>query len=163
MSSVEQTFDALADALDYTMLIVTTAAGGRRAGCLVGFATQCSIEPRRFLVCLSVVNRTFEVAQAGEALAVHFPSADATDLVELFGGETGDEIDKFARCHWHEGPEGMPILDGCGQWLVGRILDRIPLGDHFGFVLDPVALLFEDEDSQFSFRRARRIAPGHPA
>lgn len=163
MGGAGRTFDALAGALDYTMLIVTAAAGNRRAGCLVGFATQCSIEPRRFLVCLSVLNRTFEVAQESDALAVHFPAADASELAELFGSETGDETDKFARCRWHEGPEGMPILDDCGQWLVGRTIDRIPLGDHFGFVLDPLVVMFEEGESQFPFRRAKRIVPGHPA
>src|SRR4051794_41781759 len=51
----------LIDELDYPMFIVTVAAGGERAGCLVGFATQCSINPPRFLVCLSDKNRTFRV------------------------------------------------------------------------------------------------------
>ncbi|MHB1469499.1 MAG: flavin reductase family protein [Solirubrobacteraceae bacterium] len=163
MSGVEKTFDALADALDYTMLIVTTAAGDERAGCLVGFATQCSIEPRRFLVCLSRLNRTFEIAERRDALAVHFPAADVAHLAELFGGQTGDEVDKFADCAWHEGPEGMPILDDCGQWLVGRVSERVGLGDHVGFVLDPLAVCFEAGEGQFSFRRAKRIVPGHPA
>lgn len=35
--------------LDYPMLIVTTRSGGELDGCLVGFSTQCSIDPARFL------------------------------------------------------------------------------------------------------------------
>lgn len=163
MSRVEQTFDALADALDYTMMIVTAAVDGERSGCLVGFATQCSIEPRRFLVCLSTLNRTFEIAERSDALAVHFPAADATELAELFGSETGDEIDKFTRCAWREGPEGVPLLDACEQWFVGGVLERIPLGDHVGFVLDPLVVSPGDGERPFSFRRAKRIVPGHPA
>ena len=53
MSDPHRTFNALASELDYPMFVVTTAAGGAPAGCLVGFATQCSIDPPRFLVCLS--------------------------------------------------------------------------------------------------------------
>jgi flavin reductase (DIM6/NTAB) family NADH-FMN oxidoreductase RutF len=41
-------FDEIADTIDYPMWIVTAAARGERSGCLVGFATQCSIEPVRF-------------------------------------------------------------------------------------------------------------------
>jgi hypothetical protein len=26
------------------------------------------------------------------------------ELAELFGGETGDEVDKFDRCEWRPGP-----------------------------------------------------------
>jgi len=40
-------FHDLAADLDYPMLIVTAAADGERAGCLVGFAAQCSIDPLR--------------------------------------------------------------------------------------------------------------------
>ena len=40
MSDFRGVFDELMGELDYAMLIVTTAAGGQRAGCLVGFATQ---------------------------------------------------------------------------------------------------------------------------
>ena len=46
-----ESFGALTSALDYPMFIVTVAPDGGRAGCLVGFATQCSIDPVRFLVC----------------------------------------------------------------------------------------------------------------
>ena len=45
-------FDELMGELDYPMFIVTAAREGERAGCLVGFATQTSIHPSRFLVCL---------------------------------------------------------------------------------------------------------------
>ena len=38
-------FDRLVNRLDYPMLVVTAEADGERAGCLVGFATQCSIQP----------------------------------------------------------------------------------------------------------------------
>ncbi len=44
------TVHALVTEIDYPMFIVTAAAGGRRAGCLVGFTTQCSIHPPRFLI-----------------------------------------------------------------------------------------------------------------
>ena len=103
MSDPYRTFNALVSELDYPMFVVTTAAGGERAGCLVGFATQSSIDPPRFLVCLSKQNRTYRVARDADLLAVHSLPADATDLAELFGGETGDRVDKFAQCDWRPG------------------------------------------------------------
>src|SRR3954451_19397105 len=107
----------LIDELDYPMFIVTAAAGSDRAGCLVGFATQCSIDPPRFLVCLSDKNRTFRVARHARTLVVHLVPREATGLAELFGSETGDEVDKFARCAWSEGPDGTPVLDDCRNWF----------------------------------------------
>ena len=149
--------------IDYPMYIVTVAAGGERSGCLVGFSTQCSIDPVRFLVCLSDKNRTYRVAQSAEVLAVHLVPAGADDLVALFGSETGDEIDKFERCGWQEGLRGVPILDDCPNWFVGRVLDRLPAGDHVAVLLDPIAAGSGGDQTQFDFHRAKSFAPGHDA
>ncbi len=59
----------------------------------MGFATQCSIDPPRFLVCLSKANHTYRVAHEADTLGVHFVPTDAESLAELFGGETGDRVD----------------------------------------------------------------------
>nr|WP_231977672.1 flavin reductase [Mycobacterium sp. E2989] len=80
------------------MFVVTTRAGGVAAGCLVGFASQTSIHPPRFLVGLSKKNHTFRVAGDATHLAVHVFDHDHLDTVELFGTQTGDTTDKFDRC-----------------------------------------------------------------
>ena len=86
------------------MVIVTTVAGGHRSGCLVGFHTQCSIDPPRYAVWLSEANHTCRVGAAADHFAVHWVPSDRHDLAELFGGTTGDEVDKFDRCDWTAGP-----------------------------------------------------------
>ena len=155
--------DELLSAIDYPLFIVTTVGeGGERSGCLIGFATQCSIEPPRFLAGLSVKNHTFRVAQSASHLAVHVIAKQDKDLAELFGGETGDEVDKFARCAWRDGPEGVPILDDVDAWFVGEIIERVELGDHVGHLLAPVAVQLARPDN-FESRDANDIKAGHPA
>ena len=158
-------FDTIVGSLDYPMFIATTVAGGEPSGCLVGFATQCSIDPPRFLVCISDKNRTHRVLERGaETMAVHVVPRGAGDLVELFGGETGDEIDKFERCAWHEGPRGLPILDDCPSWLAGEILARHDLGDHVGFLLAPLEVRYAPGEEIVYFQEVKDdIEPGHPA
>jgi flavin reductase (DIM6/NTAB) family NADH-FMN oxidoreductase RutF len=95
-------------------------------------------------------------------MAVHLVPEDRGDLAELFGGETGDDENKFSECDWREGPEGLPLLDGCPSWFAGRILERLPLGDHVGHLLEPCA--GEDAgDRWLGFQRAMKIEPGHEA
>jgi flavin reductase (DIM6/NTAB) family NADH-FMN oxidoreductase RutF len=159
----QSTFNSLVGDLDYPMFIVTACAGGERSGCLIGFATQASIEPSRFLVCLSHKNRTFRVAQDSELLAVHFVPEEQADLAELFGGETGDEVDKFARCQWRDGPGGTPLLDACPNRFVGRVVERIDAGDHDAIVLEPVLAERGTDSDEFTFHRAERIDAGHEA
>lgn len=149
--------------LDYPMFIVTAGSDDERSGCLVGFATQTSIDPSRFLVCLSVKNHTYTVAREATRLAVHLVPSHADPLAQLFGGETGDEVDKFARCAWHEGPHGLAILEECENWFVGAVVDRVAFGDHVGFVLDPEVVRYGTAGRQFTFHRAKRIDAGHEA
>jgi flavin reductase (DIM6/NTAB) family NADH-FMN oxidoreductase RutF len=159
----ERTFQELVAQLDYPMFIVTVATDHERSGCLIGFATQCSIHPPRFLAGLSDKNRTYRVAQGAGSAAIHLVPEDATELAELFGGETGDEIDKFAHCAWRPGPDGVPLLDDCPNRFVGRIVERIDFGDHSGLVLEPVFAEVDEDSAQLGFHRAKRIEPGHEA
>ncbi|MFW0152349.1 flavin reductase family protein [Mycobacterium sp. smrl_JER01] len=150
--------------LDYPMFVVTTAAGDRLSGCLVGFTSQTSINPPRFLVGLSRKNHTFTVARDAEHLAVHLLPREQRKVAELFGGTTGDTTDKFAQCAWHHGPHGVPVLDAASAWFVGRVLRRFDLGDHVGHLLEPVDGCAPDELGELiSFSDVRDIEPGHQA
>ncbi|HET9254190.1 MAG TPA: flavin reductase family protein [Pseudonocardiaceae bacterium] len=157
------TFDELVVGLEYSMFIVTVRVGGQRAGCLVGFGCQSSIHPPRFLICLSPKNHTYRVAMNADVVAVHFVPRRAEALARLFGGRTGDEVDKFAHCAWRPGPAGLPILGECRNWFAGRVLDRLNLGDHVGYQLEPIAAQREAGEPYFTFHQAMRIQPGHPA
>ena len=161
-----QAFDSLVGGLDYPMFVVTTvdpSRGGEPDGCLVGFATPCSIDPPRFIACISNKNRTYRALQSAAAMAVHLVPETAGHIVELFGGETGDATDKFDRCEWRPGPDGLPLLSDCPSWFAGRILERHALGDHVGHVLEPYAGEDRGNADFYPFSRAKRIDPGHEA
>jgi flavin reductase (DIM6/NTAB) family NADH-FMN oxidoreductase RutF len=108
-----------------------------------------------------VKNRTYRVATGADVLVVHFVPQQADELAVLFGGETGDEIDKFARCEWRPGPSGAPVLAELEDWFAGRVLDRLPFGDHCGFLLEPIAGEAHRSGAPLTFRRAKWIEPGH--
>jgi flavin reductase (DIM6/NTAB) family NADH-FMN oxidoreductase RutF len=161
VTSSEEAFSDITASLDYPMVIVTARGTDGPAGCLVGFSTQCSINPSRYLVCLSEKNRTRRVADQTDVLAVHFLDAGATRLARLFGEETTDESDTFSRCRWHPGPSGVPILEDCGRWFAGSILDSYPLGDHTGFLLEPVAAENAGPAEGLFFQEVKHLDPGH--
>ncbi len=162
MGDPAATFLELAGSLDYPLFIVTAADGERREGCVIGFATQCSFHPARFLACLSRENRTFRFARGVDALAVHLIPRARADLAALFGGTTGDEVDKFERCAWHAGPRGLPILDGCPSWFAGTISEQLDLGDHVGFLLDPFEAQYDGGEIVYFQAVKDAIEPGHP-
>ena len=161
----EAALGRLAAGLDDAMVVVTAVApDGRRSGCLVGFWTQCSIHPPRVLACVSKANHTFPVAAEAPALAVHWLAEDERSLAELFGGETGDEVDKFERCRWRPGPAGVPVLEGVKGWISGPVVGRFDVGDHVAFVVAAEAGADDEPAAEtLGFQTAKQIEPGHPA
>lgn len=161
--SAAEAFQSVVAAFDYPMGIVTTTDGIERAGCLVGFAAQCSIDPPLVMIWLSKSNHTTRVARGASGLLVHFPSSSQRELAALFGQETGDEVDKFARCRWEPGPDGLPLLSDCSRWVAGRIAERLDTGDHVGHLLDPFDAATGDWSGQLGFQAVHDLEPGHRA
>lgn len=157
-------FDDLVARMDTAMIVVTVAVDGERDGCLVGFHSQASIEPPRYAVWLSKVNRTSTIARRAHHLAVHLLAEDQHELAELFGGETGDELDKLASVAWEPGPGGVPLLTDCPNRFVGRVVESGEgIGDHILCVLDPRDARSDDPPPALRLSAAVDIEPGHPA
>jgi flavin reductase (DIM6/NTAB) family NADH-FMN oxidoreductase RutF len=131
--------DQFVDRADGSMLVVTVASGDELFGCLVGFHTQVSITPRRYAVCLSHENASFEAACHANELGVHLLERSNTDVASLFGGYSADDgVDKFAGHAWHRQNGGPPILHEVLAWFSGAIVERVSLGDHTAFILEPI-------------------------
>ena len=158
-----KSFNRFVKDLDPPMFVVTTADAEERSGCLIAFASQVSVDPPRFLACLSKKNHTCGVAARAELLAVHTLDPTRDDLAKLFGEETGDEVDKFERCAWTAGPEGVPLLDEAQKLFVGRVLDRIDFGDHVGHLLEPVEVEVGADGETLEFQQVKDLEPGHEA
>jgi flavin reductase (DIM6/NTAB) family NADH-FMN oxidoreductase RutF len=156
-------FDQLVSRVDYPMFIVTTAGYGERAGCLVGFLTQASIDPQRLLVLLSTKNATFRLAQQTTTFVVHFLSEDNVRLATLFGEQSGDWTDKFDDCDWSPGPDEVPVLAGVRGWVSGRVLDRFGAGDHVAHLLEVGNVGIDTEGPPLTFQVVRDMKPGHDA
>lgn len=150
------------DRADQAMWVFTAAAGDDLGGCLAGFATQCSIDPPRFLACVSKANATWRVVQRADALVAHLLSAESLDLARWFGEQTGDEVDKLAAVEWRPGPGGAPVLAACTDWFGGPILDRLDLGDHVGVVVGVTeGEVGPGAGGRLSFRQVEDLEPGH--
>lgn len=161
---VEERFAELMAGSDTAMTVVTTTHAGEHAGCLVGFQSQCSIEPPRYAVWLSKANHTYRVGVHARHFAIHQLTGDDRGLAELFGGRTGDQTDKFADCSWRPHPTGVRVLDTCGHWFVGR---RIAMfdhgGDHVCVVLQPVEVETSGDVDPLRLSDVVDITPGHEA
>jgi len=160
-------FAALVASLDPAMAIVTTVLGDQRAGCLIGFHAQCSIEPPRYVVWLSKANHTYRVSLLAPRFAVHFLDEADRDLAALFGGSSGDDVDKLSLCDWHPGPQGVPLLDQVPNRVIGTRRAVLDEGsDHVCLVIELDHVDHADRAPPFRPLRLSMvddIEPGHGA
>lgn len=157
-------YESIMASLDAPMAIVTTRSGLELAGCLVGFQSQAGIEPPAIAVWLSKANHTFRVSVFAEMFALHFLEDDHFELAQLFGTVSGDEEDKFSRCDWHEGRDGVPLLDGCPHRVVGRKLGLLDTTEnHACLVLSPVEATTAGPFTPLRRSQVAHLPSGHDA
>jgi flavin reductase (DIM6/NTAB) family NADH-FMN oxidoreductase RutF len=158
----DDSFSAIMDSLDTAMIVVTTAAGNDRAGCLVGFHAQSSIDPGRYCIWLSKANYTYRVALRATHHAVHFLTASDIGLAEHFGTLTGDETDKFADLSLITGPGQIPVLAEVANRLV---LNRTALldegGDHVCIAGDVASVHSGGPFTPLRLSAVTHLQPGH--
>lgn len=156
--------DPFFDLIDYPYYVVTVRApDADMAGCLVGFATQCSIDPPNFLVCVSKENHTLAVAERSNCMGLHLLGEDQADLARLFGEETGDLVDKFASVDWRLGTSGAPLLVDAAVSMEGRILGHFSVGDHEAFVMRAQRAIAGPHPGLLTYRGGPSLRPAHPA
>jgi flavin reductase (DIM6/NTAB) family NADH-FMN oxidoreductase RutF len=153
---------AFVDAVDHPLYVVTASADGELSGCLAGFVTQASIDPVRFLICVSKVNHTYGVAQRSEGLGLHLLGSGQRDVASLFGEQSGDRIDKFEGVTWSRGATGVPILSECAAWIEGTVVDRMSGGDHEAFLVTITAGGEGTQAGRFMRTDATDFLAGHP-
>jgi flavin reductase (DIM6/NTAB) family NADH-FMN oxidoreductase RutF len=154
---------AMTDGADYPLYVATASDGTELSGCLAGFVTQSSIEPVRFIICVSKVNHTFGVAQRSQGLGLHLLGSDQRELASLFGEETGDEVDKFAGLAWSTATTGAPVLGECAAWIDGSILGHTDGGDHEAFLVGVVDGGPGTHRGRLMLSDVSDFDPGHPA
>ncbi len=162
MSGQASAFARLVAHLDPAMAVVTTASSGERAGCLIGFHAQCSIDPNRYVIWLSKANHTFRVGVHASSFAVHFLGQDDMELARLFGTTSGDRVDKFRSVDWSPGPGTVPLLEGSQNRFAA---DRVALldegSDHVCLVLAPTEVSAADTFRPLRLSQVEHLQPGH--
>ncbi|MET9498750.1 flavin reductase family protein [Streptomyces sp. NPDC006552] len=107
---------------------VITAAGGAPVGFTATSLTSVSAEPPVISFGIGLGASSWPtVAEAGH-VGVHILGEHQADLAGTFARSGADRF--AAPTRWHEGPEGVPVLDGVLAWLVCKVIARVPAGDH---------------------------------
>jgi flavin reductase (DIM6/NTAB) family NADH-FMN oxidoreductase RutF len=108
--------------------VVTARGGAGPVGFTATSLTSVSAEPPLVSFGISTGSSSWPaVAEAGH-VGVHILGEHQRELAGTFARSGADRFG--APTGWHEGPEGVPVLDGVLAWLVCRVVTLIPAGDH---------------------------------
>ncbi|MFG1653041.1 flavin reductase family protein [Micromonospora sp. NPDC049275] len=158
-SSTDDPTDADADALrtllrhQASTVTVVTAPGAPPVGFTATSFTSVSLTPPIVSFCLNLGSSSWPTLARARHVAVHLLSHDQPELARTFATSG---IDRFAApTRWRPGPQGVPILDGTLAWLLCRVVDRVPVGDHVVVLAEPELLRHADVGSPLLYHRGR--------
>ncbi len=154
--------DDLMESVDSPLIVVTTSAEGERAGCLVGFHSQASIDPEQYCFWLSKANHTYRVALRADHFAVHFPTTADRELARYFGSRSGSDTDKFAGLDFTVTEDGVPLLaDLPNRLLVERVAMLDDGGDHVCTTARVASVEVADGFTPLRPSQLGDLTPGH--
>jgi flavin reductase (DIM6/NTAB) family NADH-FMN oxidoreductase RutF len=107
----------------------------------VGFTatslTSVAAEPPLLSFGISTGSSSWPTVAAAPYVGVHILGEHQQELAGVFARTGADRFGPATA--WSRGPGGVPLLDGVRAWLVGRIVGRVPAGDHRIVVAQAVA------------------------
>lgn len=107
---------------------VITAQGENPVGFTATSLNSVAAEPPLISFGVGSSSSSWPVIARAEHIGVHILGEHQQELAATFARSGAD---RFAPpTSWRGGPEGVPVLDGVLAWLVCRIIDRVPAGDH---------------------------------
>ncbi len=75
----------------------------------------------------------------------------------------GDNSKRFEGDHWYPGPHGLPIIKDVTSWMVGRIVERIPVHNNAVVVVQIEQGSIGDDDNALLYHERTYLMPGDPA
>ncbi|WP_328680704.1 flavin reductase family protein [Streptomyces sp. NBC_00322] len=107
---------------------VITAQGENPVGFTATSLNSVAAEPPLISFGVGASSSSWPIIARAEHIGVHILGEHQHDLAATFARSGADRFGPATS--WRAGPEGVPVLDGVLAWLVCRIINRVPAGDH---------------------------------
>jgi flavin reductase (DIM6/NTAB) family NADH-FMN oxidoreductase RutF len=97
------------------------------AGIAANSFTSVSLTPPLVSVCIAHSSTSWPMLHRAPHLGVSVLSADQESAARKLAAR---DTDRFASVRWHAHDNGAVLLDGASAWLICRVSQEIPAGDH---------------------------------
>jgi flavin reductase (DIM6/NTAB) family NADH-FMN oxidoreductase RutF len=117
--------------------VITALGAAGPAGFTATSLTSVAAEPPLLSFGISLGSSSWPAVAEASFVGVHILGEHQEELAARFARSGADRFGPATA--WSHGPHGVPVLDGVAAWLVGRVVGRVPAGDHRIVVAEAVA------------------------
>jgi flavin reductase (DIM6/NTAB) family NADH-FMN oxidoreductase RutF len=112
---------------------------------------------------------TFNIARSASSwpaiaetdrVVIHMLGVRNRDVAEKLAG---DNALRFDGDHWYRGPYGLPVIKDVTSWMVGRIVERIPVHNNAVVVVQIEEGQVGEDDDALLYHERRYLTPGETA
>lgn len=108
--------------------VITAQGNNNPVGFTATSLSSVAADPPLISFGVGTSSSSWPVIARAEHIGVHVLGDHQQELAATFARSGAD---RFAPpTDWRSGPEDVPVLDGVLAWLVCRIINRVPAGDH---------------------------------
>lgn len=107
--------------------ITSRAPDGRPVGFTATSLASLAATPPLVTFNMSRVSSAWPAMTVGNLVAIHTLGPRSLDVAIRLAA---DNAVRFDGDHWRPGPSGVPILHGVTSWMVGRIINVVPVHEN---------------------------------
>jgi flavin reductase (DIM6/NTAB) family NADH-FMN oxidoreductase RutF len=112
------------------VFILTAARDSVETGMLASWVQQCSFKPPTISFVVQRGRPIADLLPKDGDFTINILEAAQTDMIAHFGKGFTMQDDAFKDLDVQRGPPHGPVLKESLAYLHGKVLDRIPIGDH---------------------------------
>ena len=139
--------------------ITARAPDGRPVGFTATSLASLAASPPLATFNMARVSSAWSAMTVGNRVVIHMLGPRTRHLAELMAA---DHDVRFAGNHWHDGPHGVPLLDGVTAWMTGRIIQVVPVHQN-AVVVEIEDGDIGDEDAALLYHERSYLRPGERA
>lgn len=140
-------------------VVTAREASGRRVGFTATSLASLAAVPPLATFNMARVSSAWTALTETDHVVIHMLGAHNRWLAERM---SGDHDLRFVGDHWHEGPLGLPVLNGVTAWMVGRVVERVPVHGNAVIVVQIEQGALGDDERPLIYHERRYYSPGEP-
>lgn len=121
------------------IFILTLAQGGVETGMLASWVQQCAFQPPMLTFAVQRGRPIASLLPDGASFTLNILEAAQTDMIAHFGKGFGLTENAFDGIDIRRDEPHGPILTEAHAYLTGKVLSRVPTGDHDLYVCEVTA------------------------